>query len=309
MKKSGIYILFKTIDKKKYFKIGKSISIEERVQKLNKDWGSFDKTSIAINILNNNFKTLSETGLTFEKIVLKSLLIFGYTKMNKKHLKKNSGYTEFFELKKSETTSDFINKIKGILSIYEEETIFEYSNIIQFDKKKPVTASSLVPQQISIFHLEYYFEQVSKGTLSDWRNELAEISRQETLWKNENGYAPRSNKRSGKSYSDYKFVERFNQILNFNKEKPIEKSHNGRTINYIETFINNILKYFKKSISNINFKSFLKLLNKILKDKKLNNFYEEFETDPKISNHTVTRRKLNIIEWIRQQFSFYILSF
>jgi hypothetical protein len=310
MKKSGIYILFKTIDKKKYFKIGKSISIDERVQKLNKDWGHFDKTSIAITIKNNNFKTHSETGLSFEKIVLKSLLIFGYKKMNNQLLKNNSGYTEFFELKESETALDIIDKVKKLLLPYSSITTFQYSGIIQSKNNIKITTietSSLIPQQISIFHIKYYFEQLSNGTLLDWDKELKEISRQETIWKKENGYAPQSNKASGKSYNEYKLVQNFNKILNDNKDKPIEKSHNKNTVGYIKTFINSVLKYFKKSINKINFDSFLLLLKRILKDSKLSKLYEEFETDPKISNNTVTRRKLNIVEWVKLQFRIYIL--
>ena len=309
---SHVYILFKEIKGKKYFKIGKADKIDIRINQLNKTWGLFNEHSVSIHIKNDFFNRKKGVGIYFETIILKSLFILGYKRMNESHLSNNDGYTEFFEYKEDSTEDIIISQVLALFSPYEITTTFTKAPIRQqaLNKEaKSVNISSLIPQQISLFHIEYFFKLLEEDKIKQWKTELLSITSSELEWKKANNISPKSPKKSDIDYSEYLLVSEFNSILSKIDNSKIEKSHNKNTIGYIQTFVKNILKVFNKTIDNIDFNAFMLLLNKIFNSNKFNSLYEDFETNPAVTASTVARRKLNIIQWIELQFKHFQYSF
>lgn len=306
---SNVYILFKELNGKKYFKVGKADVLDNRINILNKTWGKFDDKSIAFKITNPYFNQPNGLGRYFEKIVLNTLFINGYKIMNNEIYQNNDGYSEFFEFKNDSTPEKIINEIYSYWNNTYETTIFEKIKVNQNNKNKSIkklSFSGLNPQQITIYHLEYYFELKKQNKLDLWKEQINEKCAFEYNWKIENGFHPKnSHVKSGIKLENLDLVNKFDSIIEKKYELhkqaniKIEKSQNSRTIGYIETFIKSVLNAFNIT-TNITFEKFLLLLKNIKNSSKFQYLYEEFQTSPQISNKTANRRK-NPILWIETQ--------
>lgn len=303
-RESNIYILFKSIGGENYFKVGKASDVRQRVSILNKTWGLFEEGSVSINLKNDHFKLEKNFGLHMEKIILRGLCVFGYDAMVSEEHYMKDGYKEFFVCKEGENKLDVVMNVLSILEPYKKTTKVETRPLKQFNfanLNKEVNLSKITPQQISLVHIEYFFEMHSKGLLENWKDELNQISAHETEWKKKHGFDTRANIKSGNKHEDKKlFWELKNRL---EEHQAAEKSQNIRTVGYIQTFVKAVLKLFNKELGKINFEAFKNLLTRMTQRTPLYEAYNVLSGTKSLSEKTARRRKLSVQDWIRREFN------